>query len=144
VALPGALPGSIQGAYVEEKRRHPAYTGEMRNLFGQVPRELPHELFEEIVSAADVRIERIVSAGHTTPAGEWYDQDWNEWVVVLQGRARLRVEGESAARKLGPGDHCFLPAHCRHRVDWTDPQAVTMWLAVHWPMSASSPSARQP
>jgi len=26
-----------------------------------------------------------------------------------------------------------LPAKCRHRVDWTDPDEPTVWLAVFYP-----------
>lgn len=102
------------------------------NLFDAVPARLPVEQIDVLVSAPGVRVERIVSQGHTTPPGEWLDQDTHEWVVVLRGRARLRVEGEAEARDLQPGDHIVLPAHVRHRVDWTDPAMPTVWLAVHY------------
>ena len=97
-----------------------------------MPRALPAELVEELVRRPGARLERIVSRGHRTPDGEWYDQAWDEWVVVLTGRARLRIEGEADEVALGPGDSLLLPAHVRHRVEWTDPAADTVWLAVHF------------
>ena len=103
----------------------------MSNLFDDVPARLPAEQIDVLVTAPGVRVERIVSTGHATPPGEWYDQNADEWVVVLRGRARLRIEGESAARDLGPGDHVLLRAHVRHRVEWTDDAGPTVWLAVH-------------
>ncbi|MBF0562118.1 MAG: cupin domain-containing protein, partial [Alphaproteobacteria bacterium] len=63
---------------------------------------------------------------------EWYDQDDDEWVVVLRGRAGLMVEGEKSVRELGPGDYVLLPAHRRHRVVWSTPHEPTVWLAVHF------------
>ena len=90
------------------------------------------EIFETIVERGGVRIERIVSHGQATPEGEWYDQEQDEWVLVLSGRAGLLIEGESEPRLLGPGAHVDLPAHCRHRVTWTAPDEPTLWLAVHW------------
>lgn len=103
----------------------------MRNLFDDLPDRLPDERVDVIVDSPGVRIERIVSTGHMTPPGEWYDQDADEWVVVLRGRARVRLEGEPDARDLYPGDHLLLRAHVRHRVEWTDDSGPTVWLAVH-------------
>lgn len=103
----------------------------MRNLFDDLPDRLPGERVDAIVDTPGVRIERIVSTGHMTPPGEWYDQDADEWVVVLRGRARVRLEGEPEARDLYPGDHLLLRAHVRHRVEWTDDSGPTVWLAVH-------------
>ena len=110
-----------------------------RNLLADVPRALPAELVEELVRTSDARLERIVSRGHRTPDGEWYDQAWDEWVVVLTGRARLRIEGAADEAVLGPGDSLVLPAHLRHRVEWTDPGAETVWLALHYDASRSGP-----
>ena len=90
---------------------------------------LPDELVETLTVAEGVRIERIVSRGHRSPEGFWYDQAEGEWVAVLQGRARLRIEGQEA-RELLPGDWLWLPARTRHRVEWTDPGTETVWLAV--------------
>ncbi|MDQ2103112.1 cupin domain-containing protein [Azospirillum isscasi] len=81
-------------------------------------------------SSGTVRIERILSTGQASPDGFWYDQGWDEFVLVVQGAARLQIEGE-AERALGPGDWMMIPARRRHRVAWTDPGAPTVWLAVH-------------
>ena len=101
----------------------------MTNLFDDVSRELPSERIDVLLDTPALRLERIVSTGHATPPGEWYEQDRDEWVVVLRGRARLRIEGEAADRALGVGDHLLLRAHVRHRVEWTE--APTVWLALH-------------
>jgi cupin 2 domain-containing protein len=101
-----------------------------RNLFDDVPRALPAERVDVLLETPAVRLERIVSIGHATPPGEWYDQARNEWVVVLRGRARVRIEGEAEDRTLDIGDHLLLRAHVRHRVEWTDPAGPTVWLAV--------------
>jgi cupin 2 domain-containing protein len=101
---------------------------ERRNLLDRVG-DLPEELTEELLSRGNVRIERIVSRGHASPRGFWYDQKEDEWVAVLSGRARLAVEGDGVL-EMGPGDWAWLPAHRRHRVDWTDPETETVWLAV--------------
>jgi cupin 2 domain-containing protein len=101
------------------------------NLFDDLPAKLPAERIEVLLSAPGLRVERIISTGHATPPGEWYDQDTDEWIVVLRGHARLRIESEPDTRDLYPGDHVLLPAHLRHRVEWTDNAAPTVWLAVH-------------
>jgi len=102
----------------------------LRNLFDDIPRVLPAERTDVLLDTATVRLERIVSLGQATPAGEWYDQARDEWVVILRGRARVRIEGEAEDRALGVGDHLLLRAHVRHRVEWTDPTEPTVWLAV--------------
>lgn len=101
------------------------------SVFAGVPRQLADERFDTLVRMPGARIERIVSTGQATPAGEWYDQDWDEWVLVLAGSAAVLVEGEDAPRSLAAGDWLFLPRRARHRVAWTDPAAPTIWLAVH-------------
>jgi len=100
------------------------------NLFTDLPQHLPNELFTTLLDAANVRIERIVSHGHASPEGFWYDQDQHEWVVVLKGAARLQFE--DGAVEMKPGDHANIPAHKRHRVEWTTPDEPTIWLAVHY------------
>lgn len=104
----------------------------MNNLFADIPTPLPEELIETLVSSASVRIERIVSQGHASAPGHWYDQDQNEWVVLLQGAARLRFEGEEETIEMTPGSFLDIPAHKRHRVEWTDPEPQTVWLAVYY------------
>jgi cupin 2 domain-containing protein len=103
-----------------------------RNLFGGIPRELPTELVETILATAHLRLERIVSRGHRTPPGEWYDQDRDEWVLLIEGSALLRIEGAPDLIGLQPGDHLRLRAHVRHRVEWTPADRDTVWIALHF------------
>ena len=104
----------------------------MDNLFDRIPAELPEELFETLIRTEAVHIERIVSRGHATPEGEWYDQEHDEWVLLVQGAAQL-VFDDGREVAMGPGDWLEIPARCRHRVAWTDPNQETVWLAVHCP-----------
>lgn len=100
------------------------------NLFAELPADLPSELFQTLHSANGLRIERIVSHGHASPEGFWYDQDQHEWVVLLQGAARICFEDE--IRSLKRGDFLHIPPHRRHRVEWTEPGVQTLWLAIHY------------
>ena len=101
------------------------------SLFDGLPSQAqPEEMVETLCRLAETRIERIVSTGQATPDGQWYDQDADEWVLLVAGAARLRIEGESRDRDLAPGDYLLLPAHCRHRVTWTDSEGPTIWLAM--------------
>ena len=102
------------------------------NLFAGIPAHLPDELYITLLDAAKVRIERIVSHGHTSPEGFWYDQNQHELVMLLAGAARLRFDGDETANELKPGDILNIPAHRRHRVEWTDPDQSTVWLAIHY------------
>ena len=88
---------------------------------------------DPLLTRPGLRIERIVSRGQASPSGFWYDQPEAEWVMVLAGAARLRFQDEAQARVLGPGDCLDIAPHRRHRVDWTDPSAATVWLAVFYP-----------
>jgi cupin 2 domain-containing protein len=102
------------------------------NLFANVAHQLPDEQIVELLSAQNVRIERIVSTGHATALDEWYDQDRSEWVLLLAGSAGLIFEGESEPLRLEPGSYVHIAAHVRHRVAWTDPLVPTIWLAIHY------------
>jgi cupin 2 domain-containing protein len=102
------------------------------NLFANVARELPHEQIVELLSAPNVRIERIVSIGHASALDGWYDQERAEWVLLLAGSAGLIFEGEAEPLVLEPGSYVQIDAHVRHRVAWTDPAAPTVWLAIHY------------
>lgn len=104
----------------------------LRNLLADLPSRAADERFDELLSRPGLRIERIVSTGHASPPGFWYDQPRAEWVLVLQGEALLRIETESEPRRLRAGDFANLPARCRHRVEWTRPDQPTVWLAVHY------------
>jgi len=101
-------------------------------LFTSLPRELPEELFDTLAVARGVKIERIVSRGHASPKDFWYDQDTDEFVLLVQGRAGLCIEGEPGTVVLEPGDYLVIKAGVRHRVEWTDQEAETIWLAVHY------------
>jgi cupin 2 domain-containing protein len=90
------------------------------------------ELFETLLQRPGVRVERIVSNGQATPPGEWYDQSWDEWVLLLAGSAELQFEAEPEWHQLKPGDTLMIPAHCRHRVEATSPYEPTIWLALHF------------
>lgn len=101
------------------------------NLFSGLPTSVDQEHFEVLLKRPGLHIERIVSMGQASPEGFWYDQPQDEWVVLLTGSAGLRFDGESEARKLKPGDWLHIPAHVRHRVEWTDAVQPSVWLAVH-------------
>ena len=99
-------------------------------LFSNIPSNRSEELFETILTKPNVRIERIVSHGHSSPEGFWYDQGQHEFVVLLQGAARLRFEDNEI--EMTPGSFIDIPAHRRHRVEWTSPDEPTIWLAIHY------------
>jgi cupin 2 domain-containing protein len=92
--------------------------------------DIPEELTTILQEGHGVRIERIVSQGHSSPAGFWYDQPESEWVLVLKGAARL--EFEDRVVEMSPGDYVYIQAHQKHRVAWTTPDEPTVWLAVHY------------
>jgi len=103
------------------------------NLFADLPvRPAADEEVRTLHETENVRIERIVSTGQASPPGFWYDQERDEWVVLLAGSAGLRFADEPEARRLEPGDWVNIPARRRHRVEWTDPAAPTVWLAIHY------------
>jgi len=100
------------------------------NLFRDIAPASGDEQFSAIVDRPGLRVERIVSWGHSTPEDAPYDQPDDEWVLLVQGAARLWIEGQDEVA-LAPGDHLLIPAHRRHRVVWTTPDEPTIWLAVH-------------
>lgn len=102
------------------------------NLFADLPKVLEKEIFVTLAETPNLKIERILSNGQATPPGQWCDQDLNEWVILLKGRAGLLFEGEAKVTELQPGDYLNIPAHRRHRVDWTDSGQTTVWLAIHY------------
>lgn len=103
-----------------------------KNLFQDIPSDLPTELIETIAGSDSLRVERIVSRGHASAPNAWYDQDTDEFVLLLQGQARLQFADNNSVVALKPGDYLTIPAHQRHRVDWTDPARDTVWLTVHY------------
>ena len=101
-----------------------------KSLFADIPRRLPFELCQTLFENPSIRIERIVSKGHNSAENTWYDQEQSEWVMLLQGQARLSfLDADSV--ELNPGDYLLLPAHCKHRVDWTSKDPECIWLAIH-------------
>ena len=104
----------------------------MPNLFSSIPEFFPEEIVSDILRRPGFRVERIVSCGYTTPSGKWLSQDLDEWVVVLQGRAKLLFQSDPTPRELGPGDYVNIPARAAHRVVWTDEKMPTVWLAIHY------------
>ena len=105
------------------------------NVFEKLDACQDKEIFLKLLSGNEFELKRIVSLGQATPQGEWYDQEQNEWVVLLKGSARLEFEGKEGDDRfmeLGPGDYVNLPAKCRHRVDWTDKTTQTVWLAIYY------------
>ena len=101
-------------------------------LFRNIPAQLPEEIFHTICRSDNVTIERIVSRGHASPEGFWYDQDKNEFILIVQGSAGIKLENESEMVVLTTGDYLDICAHVKHRVEWTDPAGDTIWLAVHY------------
>jgi len=106
------------------------------NLYTDLPSLLPEELTDKLVDTKDVRIERIVSTGHTSPPGFWYDQHESEWVVVLHGEAVLEFEDERC--RMAPGDYVLIPPHRKHRVLSTSMKEPTVWLAVFFGNNAAT------
>jgi cupin 2 domain-containing protein len=102
------------------------------NIFTQLPDGQNDEELRDLLRTRAVRIERIVSTGQASPPGFWYDQELSEWVLLLTGAALLRFEGETEPRRLDAGSFVEIPAHVRHRVEWTSTSPPAVWLVVHY------------
>ncbi|MCP4268506.1 MAG: cupin domain-containing protein [Candidatus Brocadiaceae bacterium] len=105
---------------------------DVKNIFSDIPEQTPNEILETIIKSDQVKIERIISHGHATSEGEWYDQENDELVLVLKGNAGLLFEGSEEIVIMKTGDYINIPAHKKHRVEWTDLEKETIWLAVHY------------
>ena len=106
-----------------------------KSIFADLPSDLNKEQFDEllrVVNGQSIRIERIVSKGHTSPETGWYDQEENEWVLVLEGAGTLLFAEGDRQVTLRKGDYLHIPAHAKHKVVWTEPEELTVWLAVHY------------
>jgi cupin 2 domain-containing protein len=101
------------------------------NIFNAVPANSAAEIFTNLIKKDTIHIERIVSYGHTTAPGEWYQQQTHEWVMLIKGAARLEFE-HGRIEHLTVGDYINIPAHQKHRVNWTQENTETIWLAVHY------------
>ena len=104
---------------------------DIQNIFENIPAELKEEFFEEIISNNNFKLERIVSEGHSSPDEFWYDQDKNEFVILLTGSATIEFENELSI-DLKPGDYIIIPEHKKHRISKTDAHEKTFWLALHY------------
>ena len=102
------------------------------NLFLNIKELISEEIFEALLKNEYLKLERIISNGHATLQGEWCDQDTNEWVILLQGSAGILFEGDTEVLVLRPGNYVNIPAHMKHRVEWTDSGEKTIWLALHY------------
>ena len=103
------------------------------NIFNEFPDTLPEEVFSTLLASGPIRIERILSKGHTSPETGWYDQSEHEWVILLKGAATLVFEGKESQVELKAGDYLLINAHEKHRVHWTHPNDISVWLAVFFP-----------
>jgi cupin 2 domain-containing protein len=112
--------------------REPMEKKGSNNLFKNMPPDILQEITEKILSVENVRIERIISHGQSSPENFWYDQDENEWVIVLRGSAKLLFQEDTEEVLLNTGDYVNIPRHVKHRVEWTTPDEVTIWLAVFY------------
>ena len=109
----------------------------MDSIFAGLPRSTAtDEQFSELLKRPGLRIERIVSTGQSSPEGFWYDQPEGEWVLLIQGAARLRFADEAKPRQLKAGDFVDIAPHRRHRIDWTTTEQPTIWLAIHYSAGA--------
>jgi cupin 2 domain-containing protein len=102
------------------------------NLFSNILRHIDDEVFDTIIVSDGCEIKRIISKGHQSPPNYWYDQEKDEWVMVLKGEAKLKFKNNNNIVDMMPGDYVHIPAHCKHRVEWTDPEVETIWLAVYF------------
>jgi cupin 2 domain-containing protein len=102
-------------------------------LLSGLPDGAAGEEFLPLAANGTTRIERIVSTGQASPPGFWYDQEEDEFVLLVAGRAVLAIAERSEPLVLEPGDWVNLPARCRHRVEWTSAEPPTIWLAVFSP-----------
>lgn len=103
----------------------------LNNIYSNLPDASAQEIFEDLLIRPGVKVERIVSEGQSTPPEDWLVSDWDEWVLLLQGKACLMFFDDSRTVELTAGDYLMIPAGERHRVEWTDPDGQTVWLAVH-------------
>ena len=102
------------------------------SIYSNLSKNKQNEIFEDIISNKKLKLERIISNGQSTAPGQWYDQEKEEWVLLLKGKAGLLFEGEDEILELHAGDYVLIPAHVKHRVEWTDKKSETIWLALHF------------
>jgi cupin 2 domain-containing protein len=103
----------------------------VKNIFKNLPIDLNKEVVESIITSKSIRIERIISKGQISAKEFWYEQEENEWVILLSGSAKLLFENGELV-ELNPGDYLNIPANKKHRVEWTIPDEETIWLTVFY------------
>ncbi|CAK2003885.1 MULTISPECIES: cupin domain-containing protein [Vibrio] len=103
----------------------------MPNIYADIPSSLPNEMFNALISNENIRIERILSHGHSSPEEGWYNQDENEWVMVLEGQGVIEFE-DGRVVTLSKGDYINIAAREKHKVIGTVENVVTIWLAVFY------------
>lgn len=102
------------------------------NLFSFDGKHGGDEQIDMLVAEPHLNVERIVSMGHASPEGFWYDDSRVEWVVLLSGAAVLEFERDSTLLEMRPGDYVLIEPHCRHRVASTHAEEQTVWLAIYY------------
>jgi cupin 2 domain-containing protein len=102
----------------------------LNNIFDNIPTFLEEERFVDLIQSKHVRIERIISTGQTSAKHFWYNQEENEFVIILDGNAVVEFENDEVALKRG--DFLNIKAHTKHRVKYTDINNPTIWLAVFY------------
>ena len=103
----------------------------VENIFENLPENFKGEIIEEILRNKNFKIERIISNGSSSPENFWYDQDENEFVLLLAGSAGISFNDDTKIN-LKPGDYTVIEAHRKHRVEWTDPVQKTIWLTFFY------------
>ncbi len=103
----------------------------IENIFDSIPDNLDEEVFNLLLQNNQIKIERIISKGQSSPKSGWYNQDKNEWVIILKGEALISFEKDEGV-SLKMGNYLHIPAHTKHKVKWTAPETETIWLAVFY------------
>ena len=106
-------------------------TNKTKNIFAEIPNTLPEEVFEKIIEGKEFFVERIISDGHDSPPNFWYDQERNEFIMLMSGSAKILYD-DGNSFILSPGDYLVIPAHQKHRVEETDKHQKAIWLAIHY------------
>ncbi|VAW70939.1 hypothetical protein MNBD_GAMMA09-3926 [hydrothermal vent metagenome] len=105
---------------------------QLKSIFESIPDNISSEIFEPLIQNKNITIERIISKGHSSPESGWHNQSKNEWVIVLQGEAKIVFDDPATEVYLKSGSYLNIPAHTKHKVSWTSPGIETIWLAIHY------------
>ncbi len=77
---------------------------QLNNILKNIPKNLPDELVDILAEGKKFRLERVVSKGHTSPKGFWYDQVENEFILLLKGEAEVLFKDDAKPIRLSEGD----------------------------------------